>query len=278
MKKVLFLLLTILLVFSLTACGDLNKILESFNVGDLTGYLNGNTTTDDGNTETGNGDTGEGEIIESIEESQSVLYTMGLTTGFEITFNVGEEEEATMGYKNNVLWLNSEDSSTVYLKGEENLVHVFSSEEGEYEYHGSFELAFEEMYKDVTSVIFSTAEVYKSREYVNEGTEKIAGHTCTKYTSTFTYLNNYATVSVYVDVETGLIFKIDFKESVNGETQEGTLLEILELKVGEEINVPEVEAPEELEMIEYYNGSDSGEDDDFEDDFDDGEEEDYEEE
>ena len=278
MKKILFLLLTVLLVFSLTACENLNKILESFNVGDLTGYLSGNTTTEDGDngdTETGNGNTDEGETIKNIAESQSVLYTMGLTTGFEITFKVGEEEEATMGYKNNVLWLNSEDSSTVYLKGEDNLIHLFSSEEGEYVYHGSFECDFEDMYKDVTSVIFSTAEVYESREYVNGGTEKIAGHTCTKYTSTFTYLNNYATVSVYADVETGLIFKIDYKESVNGETQEGILLEILELKVGTEINVPKVEVPENIEMIEYYNSSDSGEDND---DFDDGEEEGYEEE
>lgn len=273
MKKILFLLLTVLLVFSLTACGDLNKILESLNVDEMMGNLGGNTTTKDGGTDTG---TGEGEAIQDIEESQSVLYTLGLTKGYEITFTVSEEEEATLGYKDGVLWLNSDDSSSVYKKGEENLVHIFSSEEGEYVYHGSFEYDFEDMYKDVTSVIFSTAQIYESREYVNDGTEKVAGHTCTKYTSTFVYLNNYATVSVYVDVETGLILKIDFKESVNGETEEGTLLEVIELKVGEEITVPQVEVPEEIEIINYYNDSDSDGDEDF--DFDDGEEDDYEEE
>ena len=271
MKKILFLLLTVLLVFSLAACENLNKMLEGFNIGGLTGEGSGGNTT----ANNGGGNTGEGETIQDIEESQSALYTLGLTKGFEITFKVSEEEEATLGYKDGVLWLNGDGSSSVYKKGEENLVHVFASEEGEYVYHGSFEYDFEEIYKEVTSVIFSTAQIYESREYVNDGTEKVAGHTCTKYTSTFAYLNNYATVIVYVDVETGLIFKIDFKESVNGETQEGTLLEIIELKVGEEINVPQVEVPEEIEVIDYYGGSDSGEDEDF--DFDDGEEEDFEE-
>ena len=273
MKKILFLLLTVLLVFSLTACGNLNKILESLNIDEVVGNLGGNTTTKDGGSGT---ETGEGETIQDIEESQSVLYTLGLTKGYEITFIVSEEEEATLGYKDGVLWLNSDDSSSVYKKGEENLVHIFSSEEGEYVYHGSFEYDFEAMYKDVTSVIFSAAQIYESREYVNDGTAKVAGHTCTKYTSTFVYLNNYATVGVYVDVETGLILKIDFKESVNGETEEGTLLEVVELKVGEEITVPQVEVPEEIEIINYYSDSDPDGDEDF--DFDDGEEENYEEE
>ena len=107
-KVRIFLLLTILLVFSLTACDNINKILESFNADDLIENLGGNTkkinSSGEGEGE-GEGEGGQTETIQTAEQSQTVLYSLGLSKGFEITFKINESESTTIGYKDNIMWI-----------------------------------------------------------------------------------------------------------------------------------------------------------------------------
>ena len=252
MKKILFLLLTILLVFSLTACDNINKILESFNADDLIENLGGNTKKNSSGEGEGEGEGGQTETIQTAEQSQTVLYSLGLSKGFEITFKINESESTTIGYKDNIMWINTEDSSSVYKNEGGSLVHIFEMEEDDYQYCGTLETEFEEMYKAFSSTIFSTAAIYQSREFTKKGTEEVAGYKCNVYTSTYAYLNNYATIDVYADSETGLIFKIYVEESAEGEKESGILLEVTEFKTGETINVPQVEVPEETTTISSY--------------------------
>ena len=74
MKKLLALLLTIALVFSLAACDSLNKILESFNVDNLMSKVGGN-----GSSKVGSDGEDDEDEISNIEENQAYLYTFGKT-------------------------------------------------------------------------------------------------------------------------------------------------------------------------------------------------------
>ena len=243
MKKLLALLLTIALVFSLAACDSLNKVLESFNVDDLMSKVGGNGSSKVGSDgEDGEDDEDE---ISSIEENQTYLYNLGKQEGFEITFKVNEESEKVIGYKDNYLWLQTGESVFVYEDDKDSVIHCYSGEGEEITYVASYRGNFGEMYTNSTNILFSNGEAYANTEFAkSKKTELVGGKTCTIYENYLAVEGYEATVSLYVEQTTGFVFKIATKIVTPEGTEEATLIEVLSFKTGSEVNIPNVIEPE----------------------------------
>lgn len=226
MKK-RFLLVSALSMSLLMACSELSPIARSSN-------------GEDSNSSE------EGIVLpENQEIAKTKLYELANTQGFEITYryiNEEDNETQTVGFKNDVLWLN-EDSAM--KKVDDSIeVYEYNSETYKYDYTATVTpedgLSFDEMLDSITMAFYAGYEYSSlSGAVIPIETKEVtvSGRKATEYACTFLGVGTGANLVLVFDNDTGVTLKVDLTINDAGVTTTSTY-EVISFLTGDRVVVP----------------------------------------
>ncbi len=230
MKKIFYLFLSVVMIFSLCAC-------------DLSGII------DDG----GNDDE-EGESLETTyDEENEKLKKLAIEKGYQAIYVVydsegsGEDDEMTIGASGEYSWYISGDSGAAFRVSDD-LIYIWNYSDGEWTY--------ERRMTDTDGSLSSLTTIYNTylllgysygSNMKKDGTAKIAGRTCDKYQYGYSNLGMYSFGYIYyLDQETGICMKWEASSQVGTESA-SVGFEVKELKVG----IEPIKLPEAMDLVDY---------------------------
>ncbi|MBO4623667.1 MAG: hypothetical protein J5691_07310 [Bacilli bacterium] len=242
MKKILSFLLLCLFALALVGCDSINNAIN------------------------GGDDEANDSLEMTQEQSQEKLEKME-SDGYLITFHYSDDEgdsgTFTIGAKGNVVWMLTDGEGAALLE-EEASVHYYSyNNEDGYKYESTVQKEQGESY--ISSYkIASTSWLYWANAYngqFKKGADaKVAGRNCYTYDLNLGLggaIGKLAGLSdfgykVYVDKETGITMKVEFKATVDGESSSFNY-EVTEFKTGSAVVAPTLPEPtSDNNMSESY--------------------------
>ena len=222
MKKGLLVLVPALLL-SLAAC-DLSSLANQLGGGDND---DDETSEQAGDNSNGNNQGSDDDAIFDKTESIDKLMAFGKDTGFEITTSSSESDSAsassfTLGMKGNVWWtLDNEGYGSAYrLEG--STCSMLSYDDATQTWSvlvaNVGETQYVEMFKSVTSYLYTANEYFANDGFVSNGSGKYAGRDVLKYKYHRAIATYSADHEFYVDEDLGITIYNSVTATSDGET------------------------------------------------------------
>ena len=184
-------------------------------------------------------------LPDTMEQAFNKFYQLGKEQGFEVTFNsVGEDdsgqtvrESDTVGFKNDVLWIQGESAYKELNSGLE--YYQYDTQKQSYEYQGSVQYSLQTIAQQFTSQFYAGYQYVSSAQgsLTDVKDVTVAGRAAKEYTFAYTALDAVGTLKLVFDNQTGITLKIYGTAATGSETSSAEF-EVTSFKVGGQVTVP----------------------------------------
>ena len=242
MKKIFGFILLLILVLSLAGC-------------DMLSGSDGDGDGDGGNGSSGSGDNTPNASVEVSKDESERKFAALAENGYSISCRFSSDEENgefTLGFKDNVAWIISDDSGVAIVEDGAN-AHYYTYYDGEYEFAGTVPVEtgtslFEAMKTGIANTWLYWANTYNGS--LKKGADTtVAGRSCFTYSLDMSALVGAAAgvgikYKIAVDKELGITMKIELEATADGVT-ESFNFEVTSLKLGGSVVIPQLPEPTE---------------------------------